>query len=205
MGQSGVTATMHGKTIVNIVIVLTALASLTALAVSVYPGVLNDLPLTLVLLSLPVIGSVALTVLIVLACKGKLRGPQIPWRRVVAVFSILLATYVLLKFYVPRRIAFAASRSAFDALVEEASGSGRQGAILNERLGVYRVDEYAVDTRGGVYFRVYRGWDGLGPDTMSYGFAHKPNKKGTPFGAARYRVFRLGDNWHWFRASNDWY
>ena len=76
---------------------------------------------------------------------------------------------------------------------------------MNQRLGIYLVDEYAADPRGGVYFRVYSGTDGIGPDQMSYGFAYKPNRKGTPFGAARHRLFRLGNDWYWFRASDDWH
>ena len=79
------------------------------------------------------------------------------------------------------------------------------GAPLNRRLGFYGVDEYAADPRGGVYFRVYTGGDGIGPDQMSYGFAHKPNSEGSPFGAASYRVHRLGGDWFWFEASDDWY
>ena len=67
------------------------------------------------------------------------------------------------------------------------------------------VDEYTADPRGGVYFRVHRGHDGIGPDVMSYGFVYKPNRIGTPFGAAGYHLFRLGNDWYWFRASDDWF
>ena len=192
----------------NVIIALTALACLLALGISVYPGVLNDLlfiGIFLSFLAVPVVGIVGVIVLVVLAREGKLRGLQIPWIRVAAVFALLFATYVLLKFYVPRRIAFATSRASFEQMVPQAAPSEYQGTPLNRRLGVYQVDEYAADPRGGVYFRVYSGGDGFGPDRMSYGFAHKPNQKGTPFGAARYRVFRLGNDWYWFRASDDWY
>lgn len=192
----------------NVIIALTALACLVALAISVYPGVLNDLLFIGILLSflvVPVVGIAAVVVLVVLARKGKLRGLRIPWMRVAVVFALLFGTYVLLKFYVPRRIAFAASRASFEQMVPQAKPSDYQGAMLNRRLGVYKVDEYAADPRGGVYFRVYSGGDGIGPDRMSYGFAYKPNQKGTPFGAARYRLFRLGNEWYWFRASDDWF
>ena len=41
---------------------------------------------------------------------------------------------------------------------------------------------------------------------MSYGFAYRPNRQGSPFGAARYGVWRLsGSDWYWFRASDDWH
>jgi len=72
-------------------------------------------------------------------------------------------------------------------------------------LGIYHVDEWASDQRGGVYFRTGTGPDGIGPDTMSYGFVYRPNREGSPFGASHYMVRRLGGDWYWFRASNDWF
>jgi hypothetical protein len=192
----------------NVIIALTALACVVALAISVYPGILNDLLFFGILLSflvVPVVGIVGVIVLFVLARKGKLRGLRIPWKHVAVIFALLFGTYVLLKFYVPRRIAFAASRAAFEQMVPQETPTEYQGTSLNQRLGIYKVDEYAADPRGGVYFRVHSGGDGIGPDRMSYGFAYKPNQKGTPFGAARYRLFRLGNDWYWFRASDDWY
>ncbi len=71
-------------------------------------------------------------------------------------------------------------------------------------LGVYYVDRYAADPRGGVYFRTHAGPDGIGPDTMSYGFAYKPNPKGTPFGRAGYHLSHVTGNWYVFSASNDY-
>lgn len=196
------------KAAANVIIALTAIACLMALAISVYPGLLNDLLFAGILLSflvVPVAGIVALIGLIVLARKGKLRGTRVPWTRAGIVVALLFGTYILLKFYVPCRIAFAASRTSFEQMVPQATSSEYQGTPLNRRLGIYKVDKYAADPRGGVYFRVYSGGDGFGPDRMSYGFAYKPNQKGTPFGAAHYRVFRLGNDWYWFRASDDWY
>ena len=78
------------------------------------------------------------------------------------------------------------------------------GARLDRRLGLYQVERYAADPRGGVYFHVHSGADGIGPDRMNYGFVYQPNSRGTPFGAADYRTYKLGDNWFWFRASDDW-
>lgn len=196
------------KVAAHVIIALTAIACLVALAISVYPGVLNDLLFVGILLSflvVPFVGIVALVGVIALARKGMLRGVRIPRMRLAVVLVLLFGTYVLLKFYVPRRIAFAASRASFEQMVPRATPSDYRGTSLNRRLGLYNVDEYASDPRGGVYFRVYKGRDGIGPDVMSYGFAHTPNVQGTPFGAAHYRVFRLGDDWYWFRASDDWY
>lgn len=192
----------------NILIVLTAIACLAALTTSVYPGVLNDLVFRAVLLAFlafPVVG-IGLTVgLIILASKGKLRNLRMPWIQVAVFCSLLFGTYVLLKFYVPRRIAFAASRSAFEQMVPQATASGHQGTPPNRRLGIYKVDAYAADPRGGIYFRVHSGAEAFSPDRTSYGFVYLPNREGTPFGAAGYRLFRLGNDWYWFRASDDWY
>jgi hypothetical protein len=196
------------KVAANVIIALTALACLVALATSIYPGEANDLlfiGILLLFLVGPVVGIIALTGVIILARKGKLRGIRIPWMRAAVVLILLFGTYVVLKLYVPRRIAFMASSAAFEQMVSQATPSGYQGTPLNRRLGIYDVDEYASDPRGGVYFRTYQGGDGIGPDVMSYVFAHKPNRQGTPFGAAHYRVFRLGNNWYWFHASDDWY
>ena len=198
----------HGKIIKRIAIVLTGLACLSVLTIGVYPGVLNDLLFGAILLSflvVPVVAVVTLVVIVVLALKGKLRKIAISWRTLGLMFLTLFLTYGLLRYYVPRRIAFALSRSAFEPFIAQAKPSEYQGTALNKRLGVYRVDQYAADPRGGVYFRVYSGGDGISPDRMSYGFAYQPNPKGTPFGATRYRVFPLGNDWYWFRASDDWF
>lgn len=191
----------------NLIIAATAVACLAALAISIYPGVLNDLVVLGVLgfcFVLPVVGALGLIGVILLARKGRLRGLRIRWTQAAVIFGLLLGTYVLLKFYVPRRIAFAVSRSSFEQMLPQATTSTGQGAALNRRLGLYQVDTYAADPRGGVYFRVHTGPDGIGPDRMSYGFVYKPNDEGTPFGAARYRLFRLGRDWYGFRVSDDW-
>lgn len=198
----------YGKTIGNVALAVIVLSCLAVLAISVYPGVLNDFLFFAILLAffvIPIVTIIGLVTLFVLARHGKLKGVTIPWKRVGVVVTILFGTFVLLQFYVPRRIAFSVSRSAFERLVSQAPESHYQGTPLNRRLGLYRVDEYAADPRGGVYFRVYRGTDGIGPDCMSYGFVYTPNAKGTPFGASQYELFGLGNDWYWFHVSDDWY
>src|SRR5438094_93954 len=83
--------------------------------------------------------------------------------------AMLIGTYVLLKFYVPRRVAFAITRSQFEQFIAQAHTPAPQSKriSLNRKFGVYRVDSYGADPRGGVYFRVHSGQDGLGPDVMS--------------------------------------
>lgn len=193
----------------NVFVALVGVVCAGALVVSIYPGVLNDLVFIALLLFFLfglIGGAIGLVVLITLAAKGKLPALRIPWSHaVVSVVILFCSTYAALRYYLPRRIAFAVSRSSFERLVAQAPQSAEYATPLNQWCGVYRVDEYAADPRGGVYFRVYTGADGIGPDQMSYGFVHQPNAEGTPFGASRYRVFRLGNDWFWFRASDDWY
>jgi hypothetical protein len=78
------------------------------------------------------------------------------------------------------------------------------GKPLGHRLGFYSVDRYAADPRGGAYFRTHAGPDGIGPDTMSYGFAHRPNPEGSPFGRAGYHLSHVVGDWYVFSASNDY-
>ena len=191
----------------TIAVVLTSLVCAIALVISIYPGVLNDLVFMALLLScfvLPVLAIVGAVALAWFIGRG-LRPVAIPWRHVGVALLVFAATCTLLAFYVPRRVAFAASRSAFERLVEQAAQTGQCPIPSNKRVGVYYVDEYSVDPRGGTYFRVYAGADGIGPDIMSYGFCYSPNRDGTPFGAAHYRTYGLGNGWHWFHASDDWY
>jgi hypothetical protein len=116
---------------------------------------------------------------------------------------IVIVTYGLLEFDVPSRVAFAAARGAFERHLKTAPVSEARGERLGW-VGIYWVDRYAADPRGGVYFRTGSGPAG-GPDEMSYGFAYRPNGEGTPFGAAEYRVSALVGEWYWFQASDDWF
>jgi hypothetical protein len=119
---------------------------------------------------------------------------------------LVCTTFAMLRYYVPRRVGFLAHERAFERLLPSAPSAGASTPTpLGRRVGIYSVDEWATDLRGGVYFRTGTGPDGLGPDTMSYGFAHQPNRQGSPFGAAHYAVRRLFGDWYWFRASNDWF
>jgi hypothetical protein len=131
------------------------------------------------------------------------RARPLPLRQIMIAPVVVCITYALLKFYVPRRIAFMACADKFDAYVANAPVSEYNGQPLARWLGVYRVTQYAADARGGVYFQTGTGPDGIGPDVMSYGFAHRPNRQGTPFGAAHYRVWHLHGDWYWFRGSDD--
>lgn len=188
------------------------LAALT-LIVSIYPGVLQDFLSSFVLIVLwlfILLGVLIAAVAILIQSRRAFSRTAI--QRSAIVLLIILFTYGLLKFYVPRRIAFTLSRPAFQQWLvshsaqPQRSPSQEQPLIqpLNQQLGFYQVDEYRSDPRGGSYFRVYSHGDGLGPDRVSYGFVYQPNATGSPFGDAAYRTHALTDGWFWFRASDDW-
>jgi hypothetical protein len=117
--------------------------------------------------------------------------------------AIIAVSLILIWFGIPRPVAFLLSRPAFERLVATAPASRYGGEPLGHRLGVYYVDRYAADPHGGVYFRTHAGPDGIGPDTMRYGFAYRPNREGTPFGKAGYGLSRMAGDWYCFSASND--
>ena len=108
----------------------------------------------------------------------------------------------------PARLGLALSLGSFEELLradERDRGWRRSPDEVAARAGLYRVVAREQDPRGGTYFCTYEGWDGLGPDVMSYGFAHQPNPEGSPFGAEHYHTVRLLGDWHLFLASNDWH
>lgn len=191
------------RIVANIALALTVLACILVLVFSIYPGLLNDLVLAgiaLLFFVVPPVGIGSLAVLMYLARSGMLADVRIPWIQAVTATVVIVGTVFLVRRDVPQRIAFRASREAFDGLLADAPSS-KEGVVLDRRLGAYYVDEYAADPRGGTYFRVYTGTDRTGTVSMSYGFAHSPNPKGSPFGAAKYRTYHVADDWWWFRAS----
>lgn len=124
-----------------------------------------------------------------------------PWLLLIAPI-IVISTYAMLKFYIPRRIAFAAHRSSFDSLLTQVPAA-EQAVAFHKRVGLYQVEAAAVDPRGGTYFRTGTGADMI--DKLSFGFAKDPNHQGTPFGAADLVLRPLGNGWYWFTVSDDWY
>lgn len=199
----------------NIIFFTTIFICVAALAISIYPGALSEIFFVTFLLffvGLPIfaaIGVFILIALIVFAQRGKFnqilskfKKLRIPWKRAVMMVVIVCVSYILLKYYIPRRLAFIVSKPAFARMLVQAPVSGVDEMKLNRHLGLYYVDEYAADPRGGVYFRVfYSRWIF---QITSYGFVYKPNSKGSPFGSTNYRTFRLYDQWYWFEDSTDW-
>lgn len=195
--------------LVRATLILTALGSLTFLSLSIWPGVLGDL-MFWIAVSFVLWFPIALIASALLATSLYRRHRQggllpIPKREATAIPILVVLTLALLFFYVPRRLAFLFSRSAFESTAQSALNSASGLTPVNAWLGIYWVDDCAGDSRGTVFFRVYSGFDGIGPDVTSYGFARQPSRHSTPFGAADYHVFHIVDDWYWFRVSDDWY
>lgn len=117
---------------------------------------------------------------------------------------VVMCTLGALKFYLPRRTAFTLCRPAFEKRMSSVPLTSR-AVDCDGTIGIYSIDSWGKDPRGGVYFRTTATNDFLGPDEISYGFVYKPNPHGSPFGGAEYRLYPLGGEWYWFKANNDWY
>lgn len=89
-------------------------------------------------------------------------------------------------------------RAAFDAIAAQ----GERASV--KTLGRWDVREIKTDPKGGVFVATNTSQEGF-IDTITSGFAYRPNASGTPFGAARYELRRIEGDWYVFRASDDWY
>ena len=187
------------------------LGAFVLLTLGVWPGLVGDVLFVVALFAFLWVPLVALVIASVLLWRLR-RGSRTPsgatvQRRVPrwqlwATATVALATCAALWLELPLRAAFWASREAFD----EALGAlPDDGAEWHQRLGVYRVWDVRSDPRGGTYFRVRTGSDGIGPDVVSHGFVRGPNLDGSPYGAGGYRISRLAGDWYRFRASDDWF
>lgn len=190
----------------NILLLIIAIltCSLTLL-LSVYPGVLQDFVIFIVIGFIGLLLAIGLAISAINLClKREEQSSRSGFRRLIATLLILAISYGSLKFYVPRRIAFFLSRPAFEKWLVTHPATTNKLQSINTKFGIYQVDEYFAGKQGDRYFRVYSHGDGLGPDTVSYGFAYQPNSENSPFGNANYKIYRLGNGWYWFQASNDW-
>jgi hypothetical protein len=190
---------------------LTVLGGIGLLALAFWPGYLENVVLGIpgVLLALPLLG-IWFLLLVALALRDIVKRPEAgaPRRWLgVASAGVMFCTIGLLSFDVPQRVGLAICHARFQRLAEAVPPVGFRGRDreINLRVGPYRVDRFAADERGGVFFRTATGPDGIGPDRMSYGFAWRPNREGTPFGRARYELVHLFGGWYSFQASDDYY
>jgi hypothetical protein len=196
---------------------IAAIASILLALMSAWPGVLDDLGILAIFFYLMTMGGWIVLLLLARSIKkpaepslvaddeigaGKPRVRQ--WRWSIDCIVILILSFVLIRTGVPMRVAFLLSRPSFERYAAMGTASEHKSEPLERWLGVYFVDRYAADAGGGVYFRTHAGADGIGPDTMSYGFAFRPNPNWTPFGSARYRLTHVAGDWYSFSASNDY-
>ncbi len=130
---------------------------------------------------------------------GRRHRIRLPWMRALLVPVMLVGTLGLLRYYIPRRIAFIASQSVFERIATAAVPSQGGAPLGGSRVGWFRVEEYTTDESGGVYFLLFTRMDG--PDLTSYGFTLNPDRAGSPYGGSYYRLFRLRGGWYWFRAE----
>ena len=197
------------KTASILVLVISIACSAGLLVLSLWPGSFDTLYFIALLTAvfwvpLASIGALVLLILAIrMVIKGA-KGSRASLVRLVVAGAVPFLNLAIVLTNTPLRLAFIFCRPSFEQWVESAPASQDGGEALNRRIGMWCVDEYAADPRGGVYFRVGKGPDGLGPDTMSHGFALKPNFEGSPFGNARYQRLRLTGEWFYFRASDDY-
>lgn len=182
------------------IIFITYIVCTILLVISIYPGMIDSLlfPVLLILiLCMPIFIIIGLFVLIILWRRGFTIKNKFSWQFLKPIVGIILVSCILLKFYVPLRLAFLLSQSNFENFIfkEKVFSSGK--------IGFYNVDKYITDSVGGKYFRVNYHGDGISPDIISYGFTYQPNPKTSPFGSANYQLFYLNGNWYWFKVSND--
>jgi hypothetical protein len=174
-------------------------------AANVHPGHAAQLALFLAILSAPFIAALMLGSFAYGFRRDQHRAIE-ALRQFVLPASVLALCAILAVSGLPRRVAFWASLRSFRSARESLQRSGGTGGRLklNRKIGAWKVDRYAVDPRGGVFFRTGAGFT-LGPDGMHYGFAYRPNPEGSPFGRAGYRLSRMSADWYSFSVSDDYY
>jgi hypothetical protein len=175
------------------------------LPLSVYPGLSSELAFLALICSpfwLP-LACISSWVFVEMTHQDPdLLGPPLGRRRRLATAALVLVLNCgLLCWGAPRRLAFLHARPAFEAAVA-ASPPAYSGVMrFDRRLGVYHVDQFAADPRGGVYFRTHSGPNGLDRRGTAYGFSHRPNQVGSPFGDEKYALSHVVGDWYTFQAS----
>src|SRR5262245_337947 len=170
------------------------------LTLSAWPGMLEQIPSRSAL----IVGISAAAIAGVLAIWSFVRParPNSPRRRTAAIVVLVwaIATPLLLTTHNIQRLAIRRHQPQFEALLANAPPPGdRSTANLNADLGLYWIDEWGSDARGGTYFRTMVG---APPERRSFGFAYQPNSDGSPFGDVGYEVHHLSGDWYSFAASD---
>jgi hypothetical protein len=187
--------------ILGVAIAITSLL----LLVSVYPGLPSELAFLASIGSpfwLPVVCILLLAYAYMYRQAPGLVRPRPGRRRWFATAALLLVlNSYLLWGGVPRRLAFLHAQPAFRASLAAAPPAHAGGERFDRRLGVYYVDRFAADLRGGIYFRTRSSPDGFYTHRMTYGFCYRPNSEGSPFGDGKYALAHVVGEWYAFQAS----
>jgi len=190
-----------------LVLVIAFLCSVAVLVLSVWPGVVPNMALfatATLIFWLPAAGVVGLLLMFFL---GRMsvknpKGATLAILRFIFAGLLVLASIIGAVFAIPQRAVFPIFRSSFEEVVNSEELSKNKEGELDRRIGIWKVDRYGTDRRGGVYFRMRTVADG--PDQISYGFVYQPNTDGTPFGNAQYFTRQLTKDWYNFCASDDY-
>jgi hypothetical protein len=187
--------------ILGVAVAITALL----LPLSVYPGVPSDAAFLAAISSPFWLPAACLTWWTFADFEREVSGllgrPPRRRRWLAAGALILLLNCGLLWCGAPRRLAFLHSLPAFEASIATAPRAYSSAKRLDRRFGVYHVDQVATDPRGGIYYRTRSGPDGFQMKKMTYGFSHRPNAAGSPFGDEKYALTHIVGEWYSFRAG----
>ena len=182
----------------------TVVGSFVLVGLSLFPGVLDQLPAEAARIAAGVVGLFAAG-----AAGWHLIGPARPGKprqrvSAVVVLLCLAVTPTLLLTDTPRTLMFRQHQAEFEALLAQAPPPGNRAVVpLNADLDVYWIDHWGTDARGGTYFRTLAGRVDGKADRRSFGFAHKPNPEGSPFGNERYELRHLTGDWYSFAATDE--
>lgn len=184
--------------------ILSFVLSVLLLGLSIFPGVLEQVPSAV----WKVAGGAFVLVALVLAgwrlLKPNRTGQPRHRASALVVLLCLVVTPLLLLTHTPRRVVFRQHQGEFEKLLEQAPPPGNRVAVpLNADLSIYWIDHWGTDARGGTYFRTVSGRVDGRADRRSFGFAHRPNPDGSPFGDAGYELRHLTGDWYSFSATDD--
>jgi len=172
------------------------------LGMSVFPGLIEQVPRKYSFSLGGLYSGFALAVTLRHLLRTKTDG--IPRQRISAclVLVALVLTPVLLGTYIPRWLLFQHYQGSFEALLADAPPAADASTVpLNADFDLYWVDHWGTDRRGGTYFRTLVTGQ-KGSKDGSYGFAHRPNADGSPFGNEHYEIHHLTGDWYTFSASD---
>lgn len=164
----------------------------TLAAANLFPGVLEQIPGEAMILAGGGFAMIALWCVF-----RRLTGEHRRHRASSAVVvACLVGVPALLGTDTPRRLFFRLFQPELEAMLPDAPPAGDRVTVpVNADLQIYWIDHWGTDRRGGTYFRTAVG------RKRSYGFVHKPNAEGSPFGDEDYKTHPLRGDWHSFQAS----